>query len=109
MNAAALSFRNVRNDIRQLTNEPFLFGAVVTIFLLLLVFIVYPILVMTKLSFTSADGHWTLDAYRFIFTHARFRTSILNSMILGAIVATLSTIIGFLFAYTITRTQARKF
>ena len=75
------------------------------IFLLLLVFIVYPILVMTKLSFTSSDKQWTLDAYRFIFTHARFRASILNSVILGAIVATLSTIIGFLFAYTITRTR----
>ncbi len=105
MNAAALSFRNVRNDIRQLTNEPVLFGAVVAIFLLLLIFIVYPIFVMVKLSFTSADGHFTTDAYRFIFTHARFRTAILNSMILGAVVATLATIIGFLFAYTLTRTR----
>ena len=105
MNAAALSFRNVRNDVRQLVSEPFLFGAVIVIFLLLLVFIVYPILVMTKLSFTSSDKQWTLDAYRFIFTHARFRASILNSVILGAIVATLSTIIGFLFAYTVTRTR----
>ncbi|RPI77726.1 MAG: iron ABC transporter permease, partial [Desulfobacteraceae bacterium] len=41
--------------------------------------------------------------YKFIFTHQRFFGAIFNSMLLGTIVATLATAIGFVFAYTLTR------
>ena len=105
MRSSALWLKDAQQDIRQLAKEPILLFAVGSIFLLLLIFIVYPLLVMAKLSLTSADGRFSLDVYQFIFTHTRFRKAILNSLLLGATVATLATLIGFLFAFTLTRTR----
>jgi len=102
MRTAAL-LRHYQHDLRQLKNEPLLLTAVIGIFLLLLIFIVYPLYMIAKLSLMP-EGNFSLDVYRFIFTHSRFSRAILNSVMLGGIVATLATAIGFVFAYTLTRT-----
>lgn len=99
-----LSIRKHRNDLIRLVKEPVLLFGLSVIFILLIVFIVYPVFVSARLSLFP-EGKFSLDVYKYIFTHNRFRTAITNSILLGAIVATTSTIIGFIFAYALTRTK----
>ncbi|MCF7933803.1 MAG: iron ABC transporter permease [Spirochaetia bacterium] len=87
----------------QLTREPALMIGVLLILGLLLFFIAYPILAAAQLSLTQ-DGETTVEVYRYIFTHSRYMRAIRNSVMLGAIVATTATTIGFLFAYALTKT-----
>ncbi len=88
----------------QLTREPMLLVSVILIFLLLAFFILYPIFCTAKMSLFSKEG-FTVEEYTYIFSHARYLRAIRNSVMLGVIVATLATVIGFLFAYALTKTK----
>lgn len=93
-----------RRGFHQLTREPALMIGVLLIFLLLVFFIVYPLFAAAKLSLTP-DGELTGEVYSYIFTHSRYVNAIRNSVVLGAIVATTATMIGFLFAFALTKTK----
>lgn len=88
----------------QLRREPMLAVGVLLIFLILIFFILYPIFAAAKLSFTP-EGTFSFDVYRDIFTKSRYVGAIRNSVLLGALVATTATTIGFLFAYALTKTK----
>lgn len=90
----------------QLKREPMLAVGVILIFLLLIFFILYPLFAAGKMSLT-ADGKFSLAVYRDIFTKPRYLGAIKNSVLLGALVATTATGIGFLFAYALTKTKIR--
>ena len=89
-----------KSSFHQLTGDPALLIGVVLILASLILFIVYPLYAAAKLSF-SQDGAFSLNEYRYIFTHSFYRKSIMNSVMLGASVATLATFVGFIFAYGI--------
>lgn len=97
------SFR-AKKGFHQLTREPALLIGVVFIFLLLSFFILYPIFSAAKMSLTP-DGSFSVEEYTYIFTHSRYLDAVRNSVMLGAIVATTATFIGFLFAYALTKTK----
>ncbi len=101
---------NILKSYYQLTREPALLIGVLLIFGLLGLFILYPLFSVAKLSL-SPDGVFSGEVYRYIFTHSQYLRAIRNSVTLGAIVATLATIIGFLFAFALTRAKiyGRKF
>ncbi len=86
----------------QLTRDPFLFISVLLILGLLLLFIVYPLYSAAKLSLTP-DGKFSFSEYSYIFSHSSYKRTILNSVTLGAAVATLSTFVGFVFAFAMTK------
>jgi len=94
----------LKNNITHLVKEPVLLISVLIIFILLFFFILYPILIAGKLSLFP-EGTFTFDVYKHIFQNERFRVAITNSIILGLIVATSSTLIGFIFAYSQTRAK----
>jgi iron(III) transport system permease protein len=96
--------RIVRHFFHQFKRDPFVFCSVMILFVLLGIFIVYPIAMTFKLSLTKA-GAWTLDSYTAIFTKSYLQRSLFNSVTLGCITATFSTIVGFVFAFLLTRTQ----
>ncbi|RKX87891.1 MAG: iron ABC transporter permease [Spirochaetes bacterium] len=91
-----------RGSFHQLTSDPALLIGVVLILASLVLFIVYPLYSAMKLSL-SQDGAFSLSQYKYIFTHSYYRKSIMNSIMLGASVATLATFIGFIFAYAIAK------
>ncbi len=93
-----------KRGFHQLTREPALMIGVILIFLLLVFFILYPLFAAAKLSLTP-DGELTGEVYSYIFTHSRYVNAIRNSVMLGAIVATTATMIGFLFAFALTKTK----
>lgn len=91
-----------KNSFHQLTSDPALFIGVILILASLVLFIVYPLYAAAKLSL-SKDGVFSLSQYQYIFTHSYYRKSIMNSVMLGAIVATLATFVGFVFAFAIAK------
>lgn len=94
----------LKKRLYQLTREPVLMMGVALTFGLLGLFILYPLFSLARLSLT-AKGNFSGAVYGYIFTHAQYIRSIRNSIVLGLIVATLSTTVGFLFAYGITRAK----
>jgi len=53
----------------------------------------------------APDGVFTDEVYRQVFSRIRYLRAIRNSVVLGTIVATLATIIGFVFAFALTRAR----
>ena len=76
--------------------------AIIVVFALLCLFILYPLFSVLRMSLTP-DGGFSVEVYTSIFDHARYFRSIRNSIMLGIIVASLATMIGFIMAYAIER------
>lgn len=91
-------FESIRKD-------PLAFGLAFFLFLLLGLFILYPLAMTLKLSLTK-NGEWSFVSYQYIFEKSWLRRSLFNSLTLGCITASLSVIIGYFFSYLFTRTQA---
>ncbi len=94
----------LKSNIIHLIKEPVLLISVIIIFILLFIFILYPILVAGKLSIFP-EGKFSFEIYKYIFKQKRFSVAIINSIILGAIVASISTLIGFIYAFAQTRAK----
>lgn len=86
--------------------DRFVGGSVIVLFTLLLLFVVWPVFSTFKLSLT-ADGAFSLVHYLSIFEKSWLRTSLLNSLQLGVISASISCVIGYLFAFLIARTRVK--
>ena len=94
-----------RNETKMILRQPLLLAAVVLTILLLLLFVVYPLLKVLIFSLTDADGNFSLANLTTILTTSRYLAVFGRTMLLGVIVAVIATFIGYIFAYTITRTN----
>ncbi|MEW6672743.1 MAG: iron ABC transporter permease [Thermodesulfobacteriota bacterium] len=83
--------------------EPLLLFSILAIFYFLLVFVVYPIFLVIKTSLI-VEKQFNLSNYLAIFSKRYFYQPFFNSIILGACTAFAGTLLGFTFAYAITRT-----
>jgi iron(III) transport system permease protein len=88
----------------QLKQDPILLLTVLLVSAALLIFIVYPLVRVFWLSI-NPRGEFTLDVYRQILDSWWLRQSFYNSLLLGVLTATFSTIIGFIFAFALNRTD----
>lgn len=102
--APTKTVRRVAYEFRQLCHEPVLLATILTIGALLAVFVIWPLVKVFAASF-QVDGRWTFGVYQKILGEPFSRKPLLNSLELGLIVAVLSTLIGFLFAFAVTRTD----
>lgn len=93
------------NETKMILRQPLLLAAVVLTILLLLLFVVYPLLKVLIFSLTDADGNFSLANLTTILTTFRYLAVFGRTMLLGVIVAVIATFIGYIFAYTITRTN----
>ncbi len=94
------------NDLRKMIGEPFLLLAILVVFYVLIVFVIFPIFQVFKTSL-SYEGALSLKNYTDVLSHSYYIRPLINSMVLGVIVGTVGTIIGFMFAYAITRTPMK--
>ena len=78
--------KTTRNTFR----DPIIATVAVGMVLALFVFVVWPLLMVVKQSFTDLDGNFSLQAYVNI---------VVNTLMLAIIVGVLATSVGFLFAY----------
>jgi len=99
------SWRNqTARDLRQLWGEPLLALGIVSIFALLFVFILYP-LVRVLTASVLPQGTFSLKLYREFLGSWFIRQAFWNSVLMGFLTALGGTAVGFLFAFTLTRTD----
>ncbi len=93
------------NESKMILRQPLLLAAIVITILLLLLFVAYPLLKILIFSFTDANGDFSVANLISILTTSRYLAVFGRTMLLGVIVAVIATFIGYVFAYTITRTN----
>lgn len=93
------------NETKMILRQPILLAAVVLTVLLLLLFVIYPLLKILIFSLTDAEGNFSLANLGAILSTSRYLQVFGRTMLLGLVVALISTFIGYVFAYTITRTN----
>ena len=89
--------------MRMILREPLLFIVIIALFYLLLVFVVLPIAQVFVKSIV-VKNHFTLANYAAVFSKSYLLAPFLNSMVLGVATACAGTLVGFVFAYAVTRT-----
>ena len=88
--------------------EPSVLITVILISALLLLFVMFPLFQVFKTCFIAKDGStFTFQYVWELFTKSYNRQPLYNSIVLGVCVALLGTIVGFAFAYAITKTDSR--
>lgn len=96
-----------RKEFRMLLRQPGLLLTILVILAILIVFCIYPVLRLFVATVTNAEGQFDLASVVHVVQSTNFGRSLLNSILLGAAVSIAATLIGFLFAYAITRTEMR--
>ena len=103
--AKPLSHMSGRNDGRMLLRQPLLLLTIIVVFALLFIFVLLPIFNVLKMGVTTKEGQFSLANLIEIISNNRYRQTFYNSLQLGLIVAVVATLIGYLFAFAITRTE----
>ncbi|WP_055665667.1 ABC transporter permease [Desnuesiella massiliensis] len=92
------ALKNDLNDMKKIWRDPMLLITIVFVLISLAVFILYPLFSVLKVSFIKGSS-FTLNAYWETLKNIEFQKTLKNTLVLGAVVGGLSTIIGFVFAY----------
>ncbi len=87
---------------RRIRRDPVLLGAIVVLWLLLALFVLYPLADLLIRAF-SDEGRFTLEPLLSSLADSGHRAAFRNSLILAASVGVLGTALGFLFAMTAVR------
>ncbi|MBQ7558649.1 MAG: iron ABC transporter permease [Synergistaceae bacterium] len=88
-----------------LSRDPITGFALAGLFLMTLVFVAYPLFEALRLSFVE-NGKFSLSIWRTILNSEGYLSALWGSLKLGCWTATFSTVIGFLFAFVVARTNA---
>jgi iron(III) transport system permease protein len=94
--------RRAPSDIRKLFKEPLLLVGILLVNLFLFLFIVLPLFKIFQLSFEE-NGQFSLGVFGDLLSKRYNVQPLIHSLTLGVSVSILGTIIGFIFAYAITR------
>jgi iron(III) transport system permease protein len=92
--------------VLKFARDPITGFAVVGLFAIVGVFIAYPIFEAARLTFMR-DGEFSLATWRGVFNSAQYIAALKRSLTLGAITASVSTVLGYVFAFAIARTSVR--
>jgi len=103
MSKTKRKIKEIIGNLRLIWKEPLLFISIIVIFYFLLVFVAFPIFQVFKNSLII-NKQLDFSNYLAVFSKAYYFQPFFNSMILGISTATLGTIVGFIFAYALTRT-----
>jgi iron(III) transport system permease protein len=95
--------QEIIGNLRLIWKEPLLLVSIIAIFYFLMIFVLFPLFMVFKTSLI-VDKQFDLSNYLAIFSKKYYFQPFINSMILGVLAGTAGTILGFVFAYAITRT-----
>jgi iron(III) transport system permease protein len=95
--------REIIASMRIIWKEPLLLVAILAIFYFLILFVAFPIFQVFRYSLVI-DKRFDPSNYAAVFSARYYYQPFLNSILLGTITATTGTIMGFGFAYALTRT-----
>jgi len=94
-----------RFSIAHLVRDPVLLFLVLLVFTSLILFILFPLYKIFVYSITNNEGRLSFRAAIDIFTSKAYARPLGNSMLLGITTGVLATLIGYIFAYALTRTD----
>ena len=107
-NPAVKSMRQQRRkEMAMLIRQPGLLACIIAVLAILVIFCIWPVVRLFWATITNAEGHPDLSNVEHIISSTNFFTSLGNSMLLGLTVAVISTVIGYVFAYAVTRTNMK--
>lgn len=87
--------------------DPVTRSVVLALWIALGVFVVYPAVRLLAIAFV-VDGHFTLANFAPVVSNWYDRMALFNSLLLGFSVAISGTVLGFVFAYVVTRLRLPK-
>lgn len=85
-----------------MARDPILLALLVLVAVSIALFVVYPLTRVLLASF-QVDGNWTLDGYAALAGRRLYRSALMNSLGVGALVGVLGVAIGFVAAFVLTR------
>ena len=88
-----------------LSRDPIVGFALAGLFLMTLTFVAYPLFEALRLSFME-NGKFSLGVWKTILNSEGYMSALWGSLKLGCWTATFSTLVGFLFAFVVSRTNA---
>ncbi len=89
--------------IATFSRDPITGYAVLALFAVVLAFVAYPLFEAVRLTFIK-DGAFSLQAWKMVLGNRQYLQALMGSIQLGALTASFSTLIGFLFAFAVART-----
>ncbi|MDP3176294.1 MAG: iron ABC transporter permease, partial [Spirochaetaceae bacterium] len=92
--------------IATFSRDPLTGYAILGLFLIAAVFVAYPLFEALRLTFVK-EGRFSLDIWKQVLGNRQYLLALWGSVQLGAMTATFSTLIGFLFAFVVARTSIR--
>jgi iron(III) transport system permease protein len=95
--------QEIVGNLQLIAKEPLLLVAILAIFYFLLIFVVSPIYLVFKTSLI-VNKQFNPSNYLAIFSKRYYFQPFLNSVVLGICTASTGTLLGFAFAYAISRT-----
>ena len=94
-----------RKEFLMLIKQPGLLFAIIFVFAILILFCIYPIVRLFISCLTDKGGQLNLDNINYVFTKTDFFQAFWNSVKLGLFVGLMATIVGYIYAFAITRTK----
>jgi len=88
------------------TRDPPTGYAILVLFGVAAVFVAYPLLEALKLTFLK-DGRFSFAVWLEVLGNKQYLSALAGSVKLGCLTATISTVIGFIFAFAVARTSIR--
>ncbi|MEG0541460.1 MAG: iron ABC transporter permease, partial [Angelakisella sp.] len=96
---SGLKRSNRAKDLKKIWHEPVLLGVILLVIISLIIFIIYPLASILVQSISPKTGGISLASYVDVLGNSSFQLALKNTLVLGTIVGTLATLIGFVFAY----------
>lgn len=90
--------QSARLERKKFFADPIMVSTIAVLILFLLLFILYPLLMLLIDSF-MVDGRVSASVFTKVLSMERFRTAFRNTLVLGFLVGLVSTAVGLLFAY----------
>lgn len=88
------------------SRDPISGYAILVLFAIVLAFVAFPLFEAVRLTFMK-NGRFTLDVWKTILGNVQYLKALWGSVQLGIFTASFSTVIGFLFAFAVSRTSMK--
>lgn len=92
--------------VASFARDPITGYAILVLFAIVLTFVAYPLFEAVRLTFVK-QGAFTLGVWKTILGNAQYLKALWGSIQLGICTATISTFIGFMFAFAVARTSMK--
>ncbi len=92
-------------ELRVIARDPLLLILIVVIMAALLIFVVIPVVRVLLVSFQLPGGGYGIDNYQLLAERRLYRNALRNSLMVGGLVGVIGVALGYVAAFSLTRTN----